>query len=84
MKPDMLVMLEDVEYKVVSPVNAWLIEDAEGNQMEALESTLSEKGSEKGSEEAPVEDKANISLEDLQKMTVDEWKAYKAKYMGAK
>ena len=73
MKPDMLVMLEDVEYKVVSPVNAWLIEDAEGNQMEALESTLSEKGS----EEAPVEDK-EVSVEDILKMSPDEFKAYKA------
>jgi len=84
MKPDMLVMLEDVEYKVVSPVNAWLIEDAEGNQMEALESTLTEKGSEEAPAEEDKADPKNISLEDLQKMTVDEWKAYKAKYMGAK
>lgn len=74
----MLVMLEDVEYKVVSPVNAWLIEDAEGNQVEAFESTLTEKGS----EEAPVEEK-EPSAQDLLKMTIEQFKAYKAS-KGAK
>jgi len=81
MKPDMLVMLEDVEYKVVSPVNAWLLEDAEGNQMEALESTLSAK--EEDAEEADAKDPKDVSVEEMLAMSPEQFAAWQ-KSVGGK
>lgn len=81
MKPDMLVMLEDVEYKVVSPVNAWLIEDAEGNQMEALESTFSVKEEEVDAKDA--KDPKDISVEEMLAMSPEQFAAWQ-KSVGGK
>lgn len=77
----MLVMLEDVEYKVVSPVNAWLLEDAEGNQMEALESTLSAK--EEDAEEADAKDPKDVSVEEMLAMSPEQFAAWQ-KSVGGK
>ena len=80
MKPDMSVMLEDVEYKVISPVNAWLIEDAEGNQMEALESTLSVKEEEVA---ADAKDPKDVSVEEMLAMSPEQFAAWQ-KSVGGK